>query len=126
MANIGTAPLYTLIPVAAALVAGVVAAYWPPRPRTTSAVQHFAAGVVFAAVAIEPLPELLKHSPAPPLLGFGLGIAAMFALYWTTDRAEPAKGGQRGRPHCGDGGRCPVVATLAHGMSAAVAPTPTL
>lgn len=50
--------------------------------------QHFAAGVVFAAAAIELLPPLLKHSPVPTLLGFGLGIAAMFALRWVTDRAE--------------------------------------
>src|SRR4051794_13414214 len=57
------AVLYTLIPVAAATLAGVVATVWPPREGLTSAVQHFAAGVVFAAAAIELLPELLRHSP---------------------------------------------------------------
>lgn len=92
MAVLGTVLLYTLLPVTAATIAGLIAALWPPRPRTTSAVQHFAAGVVFAAAAIELLPELLKHSPVPTLAGFTLGIAAMFALRAATERAE-----QRGR-----------------------------
>lgn len=65
IASLGTVILYTFIPVAAAAVAGGIAAIRPPRLRTISAVQHFAAGVVFAAAAIELLPELLKHSPVP-------------------------------------------------------------
>lgn len=88
MSQLGTVILYTLIPVATAAVAGAIAAYKPPRPRAASAVQHFAAGVVFAAAAIELLPELVKHSPVPTLVGFALGIAVMFTLRWATDRVE--------------------------------------
>jgi zinc transporter ZupT len=64
MSTIQTALLYTLIPLAAAPLVAVIAASKPPRGRATSAVQHFAAGVIFAAAAIELLPAL-KHSPRP-------------------------------------------------------------
>ncbi|MFC6666990.1 hypothetical protein ACFP9V_17785 [Deinococcus radiopugnans] len=50
--------LLTLIPVAATVLGGVVASFRPPGPRLRSFVQHFAAGVVFAAVAGELLPEI--------------------------------------------------------------------
>lgn len=93
MSSLGTVILYTLIPVIAAAVAGAIAAFKPPHPRTASAIQHFAAGVVFTAAAIELLPELLKHSPVPTLLGFALGIAVMFALRWVTTRVEQRKTG---------------------------------
>lgn len=63
-----TVVLSTFIPVLAATLAGVVATIWPPRARVTSAVQHFAADVVFAAAAIELLPELLRHSPVATIL----------------------------------------------------------
>ncbi len=96
MSTIGTALLYTLIPLLASTLAGAIAAYKPPRARAISAVQHVAAGVIFAAAAIELLPELLKHSPAPTLIGFALGIAAMFALRGATDRVERAGRGGAG------------------------------
>jgi ZIP family zinc transporter len=96
MSTVVTALLYTLIPLATATLAGAIAAYKPPPARVTSAVQHFAAGVVFAAAAIELLPELLQHSPVPTLVGFALGIAAMFALRWVTDRVERAGQGSAG------------------------------
>jgi ZIP family zinc transporter len=95
MSTIQTALLYTLIPLLAATLAGATAAYKPPRARATSAVQHFAAGVIFAAAAIELLPELLKHSPAPTLIGFALGIAAMFALRDVTEQVERTGRGDR-------------------------------
>jgi len=89
-----TVVLSTFIPVLAATLAGVVATIWPPRARVTSAVQHFAAGVVFAAAAIELLPELLRHSPVATILGFALGIVVMFGLRWATERLEqPASRG---------------------------------
>jgi zinc transporter, ZIP family len=96
MADLKTVVLYTLIPVAAAATAGGVAAISSPRPRITSAVQHLAAGVVFAAAAIELLPELLKHSPGPTLVGFAIGIAVMFALRWVGDQVERTGQGAAG------------------------------
>ena len=45
--------LYTLIPAAAAVLGAAVAVNMRPGPVLVSAIQHFAAGVVFAAAAGE-------------------------------------------------------------------------
>ena len=61
----------TLIPVAATLLGGVVATFRTPGERLRSFVQHFAAGVVFAAVAGELLPEITRgHQPLGVVIGF--------------------------------------------------------
>lgn len=73
--------LYTLAPLAAALFGGLITAYRPPSDQLRSVVQHFAAGVVFSAAAVELLPDII-HSDAilPTMIGSALGIAAMMAL----------------------------------------------
>lgn len=69
---------YTLIPCLAIVLGGVVALAHAPGERLVSAFQHFAAGVVFAAVAVELLPELnTLDSPIAMIVGFVLGIAVM-------------------------------------------------
>ncbi len=69
---------YTLIPCLAIVLGGVVALAHAPGERLVSAFQHFAAGVVFAAVAVELLPELnALDSPIAMIVGFVLGIAVM-------------------------------------------------
>ena len=45
---------YTLIPVAAVTSGGLIAAWRTPGPRLRSFVQHFAAGVVVAAIECDP------------------------------------------------------------------------
>jgi ZIP family zinc transporter len=52
-----------------------------PGPVLVSAIQHFAAGVVFAAAAGEILPDL-KHAGSiwATLVGGGLGVAAMLGV----------------------------------------------
>jgi len=80
--------LYTLIPVAAAALSGVVAAIRAPGEQATSAVQHLAAGVVFAAAAIELVPGVLHSAPLPAIVGFGLGILVMFAMRHISDATE--------------------------------------
>ncbi|MGU3541392.1 transporter [Methylobacterium sp. A52T] len=72
---------YTLIPAAAAIAGAAVAVNLRPGPVLVSAIQHFAAGVVFAAAAGEILPDL-KHagSAGATLVGGGLGVAAMLAV----------------------------------------------
>ncbi|MBA8795133.1 ZIP family zinc transporter [Friedmanniella endophytica] len=77
---VATALGFTLIPVLAALVSGIVAAVRQPGPRVKSGLQHLAAGVVFAAAAIELLPGVLAHSPVVAIIGFGIGIAVMFGF----------------------------------------------
>jgi len=62
------------IPATVALAGGVLAAVWKPDHQTRSLIQHFAAGVVLAALAVELLPEIEReHAP-------GLVLAAAFAL----------------------------------------------
>lgn len=76
-----TGLLYTIAPVAAALLGAVVTAYNPPSAWSRSVVQHLAAGVVFAAAAVEILPDVLRaNAPLPTLVGSVLGIAAMVLL----------------------------------------------
>ena len=72
---------YTLIPVLAAIIGGLVTAYRRPWQTLVSAIQHFAAGVVFVAAAAGILPNL-KHAGAlwPVIIGGSAGIAAMLAL----------------------------------------------
>jgi ZIP family zinc transporter len=102
--------LYTLIPVAAAAVAGIIAAITRPTERITSAVQHFAAGVVFAAAAIELLPKVLHEAPSVAIGGFAAGIAVMFGMRAVTDRLErrPSTGGRARRLPLGFAGATAV------------------
>jgi ZIP family zinc transporter len=65
----------------AALVGGLIAVYRAPGPRMESNVQHFAAGVVFAAVAAELLPDVHTRAPTVVVVGFALGVAAMLGIH---------------------------------------------
>jgi ZIP family zinc transporter len=77
---VAEAALYTLVPVGATIVGGAVASLRRPGPRVTSAVQHTAAGVVLAAVAVEVIPDVKANSPAATILGFAVGVPLMLAL----------------------------------------------
>jgi ZIP family zinc transporter len=74
----------------------VLAAAWHPTHRARSLIQHFAAGVVLAALAVELLPEIEReHAPGLVLAGsFALGALFMFALKVFSARLEsrPGKG----------------------------------
>jgi ZIP family zinc transporter len=85
---LGTALAFTSIPVLAAAGSGVVAALRRPGMRLTSGLQHFAAGVVFAAAAVELLPRVLEQSPMVAIVGFGAGIVVMFGFRAASERAE--------------------------------------
>ncbi len=81
---------FTLIPVAAAALAGVIAAFYGLGDRVTSGVQHFAAGVVFAAAAIELLPDVMREEPWVAIAGFTAGVGVMFGMRALTDHFEGA------------------------------------
>ncbi|SER16854.1 ZIP family metal transporter [Microlunatus flavus] len=84
----GAVLLFALVPVVAAALSGAVAALRPPGERLTSGLQHFAAGVVFAAAAIELLPGVLERSPLVAVVGFTAGIAVMFGFRAVGARLE--------------------------------------
>lgn len=93
---------YLAIPVAALVVGGVVAAVRPPGPRLTSGVQHFAAGVVFAAVAVELLPDILhERNPVAMTLGFAAGVILMLGVRHLTEAQTGQKGVSGGGPPTG-------------------------
>lgn len=73
--------LYTLIPVVMTVIAAAIATQLRPGPRIVSAIQHFAAGVVFAAAAGEILPEV-KHAGEllPVFIGGALGVVVMLLV----------------------------------------------
>lgn len=81
VAVVATAALLVTAPVAAAVVGGVVASVRRPSPVVVSGVQHFAAGVVVAAVAGEVLPDLKERgSVGLVAAGFATGVVVMLLL----------------------------------------------
>ena len=73
--------IYTLAPAILAVIASWIAVCVRPGPLTISAIQHFAAGVVFAAAAGEILPDI-KHqgSAIATLAGGSAGLAVMLLV----------------------------------------------
>jgi len=91
--SLQTVLTYTLIPVVVTIIGGIIAAYRSPGEKTRITVQHFAAGVVFAAVAIELLPELVTNLQILPLIiGFSSGVALMLVVRWGSEKFEGGQG----------------------------------
>lgn len=85
--------MYASIPAMAVMVGGVVAAFRPPSPALRSGVQHVAAGVLFAALATELLPDVVhRRLPWVTFVGFALGVAAMLLLKELARRMEASAG----------------------------------
>ena len=72
---------YTMLAVVAALLGGVIAVYRPPGAKMESNVQHFAAGVVIAAVAAELLPDIHDRAPTVVVVGFAIGVVTMLGIH---------------------------------------------
>ncbi len=94
--------LFALGPAAAMALGGAVAAFRAPGPRFSSYFQHFAAGVVFAALATEVLPDVMhEKAPVAAIIGFACGTALMLLIRWLTTkklrRGEGATGGEQGK-----------------------------
>jgi ZIP family zinc transporter len=79
-----------LVPAIVALGGGVLASAWKPTHQTRSLIQHFAAGVVLAVLAVELLPEIEREHASPGMLvaAFALGSAFMYSLKVWTARWE--------------------------------------
>lgn len=82
--------LIMAIPALVALGGGILAAVWSPSHQMRSLIQHFAAGVVLAALAVELLPEIgREHAPGLVLVSsFALGSLFMYGLKLWTMRLE--------------------------------------
>ncbi len=90
------------VPALIALIGGIMASVWQPSHGTRSLIQHFAAGVVLAALAVELLPEIEReHAPGPVLIAaFAAGSIFMYSMKLWTIRLEhpgnPASGAKSG------------------------------
>jgi zinc transporter, ZIP family len=78
---------YVAIPVLIIAVAGSVSVFYSPGPGFRHAVQHIAAGLVFAAVSTGLLTEILKaRDLVPTIVGFTVGVVAMVGMKWYVER----------------------------------------
>jgi zinc transporter, ZIP family len=74
---------YILAASGAGFLGGVVALFWLPGVKARGAIQHFAAGVVIAAVASELIPEVERVGTSSGILtGFAAGGITMIGLKW--------------------------------------------
>jgi zinc transporter, ZIP family len=80
---------YVLLATGAGFAGGLVALFWSPKSKARSAIQHFAAGAVLAAVASNVVPEAERLGTIQGILG---GLAAgglmMLGLKWLVVRLE--------------------------------------
>ena len=91
--SVGSVLAFASIPAVAVVLGGMVAAFRTPSPAVRSGVQHVAAGVLFAALATELLPDVLhRRLPWVTLIGFALGVAAMLLLKAATAKLEASAG----------------------------------
>ena len=85
-----------IIATGAGILGGIVASFWVPGLKARSAVQHFAAGLVIAAVASDLIPAVEKTgTPIGILSGFAAGGVSMIALKWLVlkfERVEKSRG----------------------------------
>jgi zinc transporter, ZIP family len=90
---------YLLIATGAGIIGGIVAFFWVPAVKARSAIQHFAAGVVIAAVASDLIPEVERiGTPAGILGGFAAGGLTMILLKWLVLKFEKGEKGKQKLP----------------------------
>jgi zinc transporter, ZIP family len=78
--------------VLAGVLGGVGAYYWDPSTRWRGYLQHLAAGILTAVIAIDVIPQVLEDgSPAFILLGFAVGSVFMVGLRYFSQRIEEHK-----------------------------------
>ncbi|NGX61340.1 MAG: hypothetical protein K940chlam9_00825 [Chlamydiae bacterium] len=91
--------LYALIPMFMAILGSVIASFYIPKGKVVSSLQHFVAGIVIGAVAIELIPKILGHD-SPWTIGFGfvIGVVVMLLVHELAHFLAK-RGGERGMPY---------------------------
>lgn len=78
---VGTVALWMLLPLGVTILGGWLATRRPPGPRLTSGLQHFAAGIVIAAVCTEVVPEAIaKEHIWSVIVGFVIGVVLVMSV----------------------------------------------
>lgn len=81
--------LYILLATGAGLLGGIIALFWNPTTTMRSAIQHFAAGAVLAAVAANVIPEVERTGTLAGIVsGFAAGGLLMIGMKWLIVRYE--------------------------------------
>lgn len=73
---------YMLIPAVAGIFGGLLTLFWNPDTKTRSLIQHFTAGIILAALAVEVLPDI-EHQHVSPLYiipPFLIGVMFMYGM----------------------------------------------
>lgn len=89
--------LFAFVPMAAAILAATIASLQKPSGRVRSAMQHLAAGVVFAAVGLEMGHDLLqRHESISTAVGFCVGVGIFVCIRYLTEKRsdEPTQAGR--------------------------------
>jgi zinc transporter, ZIP family len=90
---LATAALLVVFPIVAGIIGSFIAVRRTPPDTLVAGVQHLAAGVVMAAVAVEVLPDLRERGPLwLVVLGFSCGVALLVIL-GRFEGQEPGTGG---------------------------------
>jgi zinc transporter, ZIP family len=80
---------YILLATGAGILGSVISLFWNPNVTIRSAIQHFAAGAVLAAVAASVIPEVEQIGTLGGVVsGFVAGGLLMIALKWLVIRFE--------------------------------------
>jgi len=88
---------YILLATGAGILGGVISLFWDPAAKIRSAIQHFAAGAVLAAIASNVIPEVERIGTFAGIVGgFAAGGLVMVALKAVVVRLEHGskKGGK--------------------------------
>ncbi len=94
-----SALIYAVLPLVFTLAGGMLAAFRPLPASLTTTVQRFASGAVFAVIAIELLPDVVRAHSIEGIAGFGLGVVAMIVTNWLSRRWErPSEGNDHRLP----------------------------
>jgi zinc transporter, ZIP family len=81
--------IYLPLGVVPGLIGGVIAIYWDPSSRWRSYIQHCAAGLLTAIVAVDILPEVRQNAlPALALAAFAGGALLMIGFKVLSKRLE--------------------------------------
>ncbi|MEQ1559897.1 MAG: transporter [Methyloglobulus sp.] len=80
---------YALIPCLTFIFGGITAKIRQPSNTWRSVIQHFTSGVVFAVVAVDLLPGIIKsHEPYEVAIGFSAGVFLMLLIRTYAEKME--------------------------------------
>jgi len=81
------------------IIAGIIGMVRVPSKMLTNAMLHFAAGVVFSAVAVELLPVVLnEHRTFALTIGFLIGVFVMLLIKYSAEKLEQRDTSTHGVP----------------------------